>query len=99
MNGIRRDPEQREARWLKRYINWQNAQVLEIGCGDGRVTRKIVRPVARIIGIDINRAQIKKAHQSRRDLLKEKVRFLVASAVILPFSEGTFDVVALSWSY
>lgn len=99
MKGIHRDPEHRETRWLKRYLNWQDAQVLEIGCGDGRVTRKIVHPVKRVIGIDINKEQIEKARQARQHQLQEKVRFLVASAVRLPFSDQEFDVVALSWSY
>jgi len=99
MRGVRCDPERREARCLKRYVPWQDARVLEIGCGDGRVTRKIAHQVHAMVGIDINKEYIIKAHRTRLRRLEDKIRFLIASAVTLPFSDKAFDVVVLSWSY
>src|SRR5207237_4736748 len=46
MKGLRRDPERTELRALRRRIPLEGARILEVGCGDGRLTRRIA-PLAR----------------------------------------------------
>ena len=47
------DPEQYKAAALARMVpSFTGRQVLEIGCGEGRLTRKYARDAARVIAID-----------------------------------------------
>ena len=47
------DPEHDEAAALARMVpSFTGRQVLEIGCGEGRLTHKYARDAARVIAID-----------------------------------------------
>jgi 2-polyprenyl-3-methyl-5-hydroxy-6-metoxy-1,4-benzoquinol methylase len=51
--AIREDPEHNEDRALSRLIpSFAGLRVLEIGAGDGRVTRKYSRQAASVIAVD-----------------------------------------------
>jgi trans-aconitate 2-methyltransferase len=73
-------------------------RVLDVGCGDGRITAEIARrvPQGGVIGVDASRNMIELASQKRGPNL----RFEVADARSLPFSHE-FDLVvsfnALHW--
>jgi 2-polyprenyl-3-methyl-5-hydroxy-6-metoxy-1,4-benzoquinol methylase len=40
---LRIDPEQNEIRALKSAANWRGKEVLEVGCGNGRLTLRLAR--------------------------------------------------------
>ncbi|MBM3265871.1 MAG: hypothetical protein FJY97_20955 [candidate division Zixibacteria bacterium] len=42
MHGVSIDPERRELARLRRFAPLADARVLEIGCGNGRLTRRLV---------------------------------------------------------
>ena len=71
------------------------AQVLEIGCGTGPVTRTLARwpHVARAIGVDPSALFIEKAGALAADVAN--IAFLVADGRDLKFDSGTFDVVVV----
>jgi trans-aconitate 2-methyltransferase len=72
--------------------------VLDVGCGDGRITREIARrvPKGRVVGVDASSNMIALASQKSRPNL----RFEIADARSLPFGHE-FDLVvsfnALHW--
>lgn len=76
-------------------------RVLDVGCGDGYVTRVIASrlPDGSVVGVDASPRMIQVA-RSRPDPPGADVRFLVADARDLPFA-GEFDLVvsfnALHW--
>jgi ubiquinone/menaquinone biosynthesis C-methylase UbiE len=98
MNGFRRDPERTEVRALRRQVPLQGAHILEIGCGDGRLTRRIARLARAVVATDPNAALIARAKQLTPASLREKVRYRVADAENVRFPDHRFDVAILSWS-
>jgi len=77
-------------------------RVLDIGCGDGRITAEIASRVPRgsVVGIDSSHAMIAFATNHFGSELQPNVRFEVANAQSLPF-RAEFDLVvsfnALHW--
>lgn len=63
-------------------------QTLDIGCGEGRVTRDLAELGHRTIGIDSSPTLIRYASQAH-----PAGHYLLADAAALPFPEATFDLV------
>lgn len=98
MRGVRYDPERREAGFLRRSAPFAGSRVLEIGSGDGRLTRKLAGTTQSMVSMDITAKDLQKARSQQPERLRHKVRFAVDSAEALSFRDDSFDVVLLSWS-
>lgn len=99
MRGVRFDPERVEVRTLLRHAPIRGARILEVGCGDGRLTRRIAHAARTVVGIDPDGEQIARARElTARQLLRRKVRYEVGSGEHLPFPDATFDIALFSWS-
>lgn len=61
-------------------------EILDIGCGEGRYSRKAKNQQMRVTGIDTNRHLIDHAKT-----LDKRTIYSVASADNLPFEDGSFD--------
>jgi cyclopropane fatty-acyl-phospholipid synthase-like methyltransferase len=74
--------------------------VLEIGCGDGRLTRRYAAAAARVVAIDPDREKVARAIQDMPGELREKVALRASG--LSEYSQanpaGRFDLVLLSWS-
>jgi len=75
---------------MAELVPLEGAQVLDIGCGNGRITRLIAACGARVIGIDPGRSQIDTARGSE-PLNGE--RYVMGTAENLPLSDASADVV------
>jgi 2-polyprenyl-6-hydroxyphenyl methylase/3-demethylubiquinone-9 3-methyltransferase len=91
------DPEQREVAALERVAEWRGRHVLEIGCGDGRLSLRLARLGAVVSGIDPDRARIRAARRRLRRFAR-RVGFRVGRAERLAHGAGSFDLVVLSWA-
>lgn len=98
MQGVRKDPERSEVRILFGRVRLTGARVLEIGCGNGRLTRRIAGAARRLVAIDPNAAAVATARQQLPARLRRTVRFEAGDAQTLRFPDGSFDVVVLSWA-
>ena len=79
-----------EAIYLKKNIT-KNAEVLEVGCGDGRTLNDVINITKNLVGIDHDPNAVFK---TKRNLKKYKtIKILRAEATKLPFKEKTFDFV------
>lgn len=96
MKGVRVDLERREMRLLKRHVPFAGARVLDIGCGDGRLSNRIRGWVHSIVGVDLTGQDVRRAHARKR--LEDVARFAVADASRLPFQDRSFDLALFSWS-
>jgi 2-polyprenyl-3-methyl-5-hydroxy-6-metoxy-1,4-benzoquinol methylase len=95
--ALRIDPENNEVHALKTMTDWRNQRVIEIGCGSGRLTRRLARLGAQIEAIDPDRKLIAAAKKDLPARLSERIRFRVGSVSNLNFPRQTFDIVVFSW--
>jgi ubiquinone/menaquinone biosynthesis C-methylase UbiE len=95
---LRVDPERNEVRALKQALDWRDRDVLEIGCGDGRLTRRLAALGARVRAIDPDPALVRAARQALTPRDRERVHFRVGRAGRLEYPAAAFDAVVLSWS-
>ena len=95
---MQKDPEGFEKKTLHKFVDFTNARVLEIGCGEGRLTWKYAAASALTVGIDPDQNALIIARADSPHTLREKVRFTRATANHIPFSKETFDIAILAWS-
>lgn len=78
---------------VKKLINKNDGQILDIGCADGTFTKVILDKsrASKIVGIDILRNSIKFA--KKRFKKNKRMTFRVADAHNLPFKSKSFDTV------
>jgi len=95
---VRIDPERNEISLLKQAGSWRGKTVIEIGCGNGRLTRRIASLAAKSIhAIDPNADLIRAARSSLPAGLLERVRYSVGSAERLKYPSDKFDIAVFSW--
>jgi ubiquinone/menaquinone biosynthesis C-methylase UbiE len=92
------DPEGAETAALRAIGNLEGARVLEIGCGDGRLTFRYAPAVRSVLAIDPHGEAIAKARNALPAELAERVRFEVGSALELDQPRGSFDACLCSHS-
>jgi ubiquinone/menaquinone biosynthesis C-methylase UbiE len=96
--SIRIDPQEREFEALLAMAgDLSDQQVLEVGCGNGRITTHLAPHTAHITAIDPNEDRIAIAKASLPPELAHKVSYLNLPLEELPPGE-LFDMVLLSWS-
>jgi len=95
---VERDPEQAETQILHNLLNFANRHILEIGCGDGRLTWRYAPTAGSVAGIDLDHNQLLGARQACQPFLQTKVFFTLADSLALPFPASQFDTVLLAWS-
>jgi ubiquinone/menaquinone biosynthesis C-methylase UbiE len=100
--AIRMDPQQNEVRALRAATRWRGLRVLEIGCGDGRLTLRLARMGALVDAIDPDAASIRQARRQLREHLPPRlarhVQVRVGAAEHLDFPDNHFDRVLFAWS-
>jgi 16S rRNA A1518/A1519 N6-dimethyltransferase RsmA/KsgA/DIM1 with predicted DNA glycosylase/AP lyase activity len=90
------DPEEREIRaFLELVPNLHRARVVEVGCGDGRLTRRYAARAASVLAFDPDEAAIA-AMRSDPPPGNLEVRTDTVDRIDIP--EGSADVVLLSWA-
>jgi 2-polyprenyl-3-methyl-5-hydroxy-6-metoxy-1,4-benzoquinol methylase len=93
------DPEGNETAALSRILpDLSGSRVLEVGCGDGRLTCRYAARAGSIVAIDPDAAAIADFRKVVPSSLRPKVEMRVGTLVTLEEAERSFDVVLLSWS-
>ena len=96
---VQTDPERTESKYFKRYADLAGKRVLEIGCGDGRLTWQYAKSAGRITGIDLHGDDLRVATIDRPSDLEQQVLFARADSIHLPFHKESFDIAILAWSF
>src|SRR5512147_1965026 len=92
------DPEDTETKALHDYADFIGKRVLEIGCGDGRLTWRYADRAAYVVAIDPDADDIATALEECPDDLRHKIEFRVARLEELDRPAEKFDLALLSWS-
>ena len=95
---LRKDPEQNETKHIRKIADFTGKRVLEIGCGEGRLTWRYASASLSTIGLDPKKDALRIATIDRPSDLANKVHFANAQAEHIPFSKETFDIAILAWS-
>jgi ubiquinone/menaquinone biosynthesis C-methylase UbiE len=93
-----KDPSGTEARALEALGDFEGKRVLEVGCGDGRLTLLYAERAAEVLGIDTEEESIREARGALPDRLRDRVEFRVADVQALDVPRQKFDIAFLSWS-
>src|SRR5215213_1089085 len=92
------DPEGAHLAALWRLADFRGQRVLEMGCGEGRLTRGIAADAAHVLAFDPDGESVANARRSLPAELGERVTFRVAKAQELEIEPASFDLVVFSWS-
>ncbi|MBO0841418.1 MAG: class I SAM-dependent methyltransferase [Sciscionella sp.] len=68
------------------------AATLDLGCGEGRVSRDLVAHGHRVTGVDASPTLLDAAREAAREL-DQASTYLLADAANLPFDDASFDLV------
>lgn len=99
-HGVARtlDPEGAHLAALRRLADFERKRVLEMGCGEGRLTVGIAAGAAYVHAFDPDAESVAEARRSLPAALAERVSYRVGSAQALEVERGSFDLVVFSWS-
>ena len=95
---IQKDSDRNETKYLHEFADFADTRVLEIGCGEGRLTWQYARETRSTVGIDLDADALRVATIDKPSDLESKVYFSRAMSEQLPFSKETFDIAVLAWS-
>ncbi len=92
------DPEDTETKALHDYANFNGKRVLEIGCGDGRLTWRYADRAASVVAIDPKAEDIEIALEDCPADLRDRIEFRAARLEDLEIPVEKFDLALLAWS-
>ena len=96
--SLQKDPEGFERKIIHKYADFTDKRVLEVGCGEGRLTWNYAASARQVAGIDLEANDLRVARIDRPSDLENRVSFTQASARNIPFDHEKFDIAILAWS-
>ena len=94
---IRDDPEGTEIKTLLKHVSLGGKEVLEVGCGEGRLTYKYFPRAKKVVAIDPLSSSIKAAKRNAPGG-RPRPEFRVGRAEKLAFPDSSFDLAFFTWS-
>lgn len=91
------DPEGAHLASLRRLVDFEGASVIEVGCGDGRLTAGLAEEAASVFAFDSDAEAVATA-QAQLAEHDERVTFQVGSARQIEIPRTQYDIVVFSWS-
>ena len=73
-------------------------RVLELGCGDGRLTFRYASDAAAVLAVDPDEGEVEKARNALKPTLADKVTFAVSGAAEVDAPRRSFDLALFAWS-
>jgi len=94
---VRLDSEDSETKALLDFVgSFAGKRVLEIGCGDGRLTWRYAKHAARVVAIDPDEDEIRVALEDRPHDVRVEFRAVGIEDFDAP--DSVFDTAILSWT-
>jgi ubiquinone/menaquinone biosynthesis C-methylase UbiE len=93
------DPAGSEVRALQNVIHWKKQRVLEIGCGEGRLTLRLAAfGPSHIEAIDPDVRRVRAARKNLPVRQARRISYHVGHAEHLRYPAVQFDVVVFAWA-
>jgi ubiquinone/menaquinone biosynthesis C-methylase UbiE len=92
------DPDGVELMTIRELVDLRGQRVLEVGCGDGRVTFACAAEGASMLAFDEDEELVEQARAATPRDLRSRVRFEVADAAHVELPTSEFDLALFSWS-
>ena len=97
MIGIH-DPTGAEKQVLHDLVDFNDKDVFEVGCGEGRMTWLYADIAGSVLGFDPDDDAISEAREQTPEHLGTKVEFRVADMMGVELDEDAYDIGILAWS-
>jgi len=94
----RTDPEGVETKAIHDLVDFAGKDVVEVGCGDGRLTWRFADAASSVLSFDPDEAVIATAREQTPASLRDRVTFQTADMASVTLAAGAYDVGVLSWS-
>ena len=92
------DPEGVHLAALRRLAGFRGKHVLEMGCGEGRLTLGLAADATHVLAFDPDAESVDAARRFLPSAYADRVDYRVASAKEIEIEPHSFDVVVFSWS-
>jgi ubiquinone/menaquinone biosynthesis C-methylase UbiE len=92
------DPEGVERAALAELASMDGLRILEVGCGDGRLTFQVAPVAVSVLAVDPDEERLENARRSLPAELAEKVTFAAQAAAEVHVPRHSFDLALFSWS-
>ena len=92
------DPDGVEMATIRELVDVEGLDVVDVGCGEGRLSLELARQGARVFGIDPDEESIATARSETPRELRRRVRFEAQDAAQAELPRGEFDLALFSWS-
>lgn len=92
------EPNGIELQIIQKYIDFTEKTILEIGCGNGRLTYQLAASARKVVAIDPDDEEITQATNDLPENLRTKIAFHMQSAENLSFTKDFFDIIVFSYS-
>jgi ubiquinone/menaquinone biosynthesis C-methylase UbiE len=93
-----RDPDEIETHVIRNLVDFKGKDVLEVGCGEGRMTWRYADIARSVLAIDPDEDAIAIATEQTPSKLRSRVAFMATDITQLALAEDAFDIAILSWS-
>ena len=93
------DPDHAHLAALRRLTDFRGQRIIELGCGDGRLTVPIAREAVFMLSFDPDPEAVERARRSLPADLASRVDYRVASGTAVEVERGSFDLALFSWSF
>ena len=95
---VKLDPDHEEIRAIHDLIDFTDLAIVEIGCGDGRMTRRYADAAASVFAFDAAEPLVALARGRQPSKSKPTITFEVADITEMELPRETFDIAVLSWT-
>ena len=96
--SLQKDPDRNEIKYLRKFVDFNDKHVLEIGCGEGRLTWQYAKDARSVTAVDLDHDSLRVAKVDCPSDLENTVYLACAGSEHLPFSKEKFDIAILAWS-
>jgi ubiquinone/menaquinone biosynthesis C-methylase UbiE len=95
---LRRDPDGTEVAAIAALVGLDGRQVLDVGCGSGRLTAFAAQSAAHVYAFDPDSERVRQARDALAHELRERVSFATHGAEALDLPRRRFDLALCGWS-